>query len=128
MAFLYFEQKKCDFIVLETGLGGLYDCTNIIDHPLVSIITSIGYDHMHILGNTLPEIAYQKAGIINQNSYAIIFEGQPEIDNVFISECKRKNNILTLSKNSLSDVNIILHIIMLLLLICPCKLYKTLYL
>ena len=49
MAFLYFEEKKCDFIVLETGLGGLYDCTNIIKHPLVSVITSIGYDHMHIL-------------------------------------------------------------------------------
>ena len=98
MAFLYFEQKKCDFIVLETGLGGLYDCTNIINHPLVSIITSIGYDHMHILGNTLPEIAYQKAGIIKKNSHTVIFEEQPEIDNVFISECKRKNNILHIVK------------------------------
>lgn len=98
MAFLYFEQKKCDFVVLETGLGGLYDCTNIINHPLVSIITSIGYDHMHILGNTLPEIAYQKAGIIKQNSHTVIFEEQPEIDNVFISECKRKNNILHIVK------------------------------
>lgn len=100
MAFLYFKQKKCDFIVLETGLGGLYDCTNIINHPLVSIITSIGYDHMHILGNTLPEIAYQKAGIIKQNSHTVIFEGQPEIDNVFISECKRKNNILHIVKKA----------------------------
>ena len=98
MAFLYFEKKKCDFIVLETGLGGLYDCTNIINHPLVSIITSIGYDHMHILGNTLPEIAYQKAGIIKKNSHTVIFEEQPEIDNVFISECKRKNNILHIVK------------------------------
>lgn len=100
MAFLYFEQKRCDFIVLETGLGGLYDCTNIIAHPLVSIITSIGYDHMHILGNTLPEIAYQKAGIIKENSHTVIFEGQAEIDNVFISECKRKNNILHIVKKT----------------------------
>ena len=98
MAFLYFEQKQCDFVVLETGLGGLYDCTNIINRPLVSIITSIGYDHMHILGKTLPEIAYQKAGIIKQNSHTVIFEEQPEIDNVFISECKRKNNILHIVK------------------------------
>lgn len=100
MAFLYFEQKKCDFVVLETGLGGLYDCTNIINHPLVSIITSIGYDHMHILGNTLPEIAYQKAGIIKPSSHTVIFEGQPEVDNVFISECERKRNILHIISKS----------------------------
>ena len=100
MAFLYFEQKKCDFVVLETGLGGLYDCTNIINHPLVSIITSIGYDHMHILGNTLPEIAYQKAGIIKPNSHTVIFEEKTEIDNVFISECKRKNNVLHIIRKS----------------------------
>ncbi len=100
MAFLYFEQKKCDFVVLETGLGGLYDCTNIINHPLVSIITSIGYDHMHILGNTLPEIAYQKAGIIKQNSLTVIFEGQSKINNVFICECERKDNVLHIVKKS----------------------------
>ena len=100
MAFLYFEEKKCDFIVLETGLGGLYDCTNIIKHPLVSVITSIGYDHMHILGNTLPEIAYQKAGIIKDNSNTVIFEGQPDIDNVFINECKKKNNTLHIIKKT----------------------------
>ena len=100
MAFLYFEEKKCDFIVLETGLGGLYDCTNIIKHPQVSVITSIGYDHMHILGNTLPKIAYQKAGIIKENSNTVIFEGQPDIDNVFINECKKKNNTLHIIKKT----------------------------
>lgn len=100
MAFLYFEAKKCDFIILETGLGGLYDCTNIIKHPLVSVITSIGYDHMHILGNTLPEIAYQKAGIIKDNSNTVIFKGKPDIDNVFINECKKKNNTLHIIKKT----------------------------
>lgn len=60
MALLYFYRNKVDFVVLETGLGGLYDCTNIISNPLVSIITSIGYDHTHILGNTLPKIASKK--------------------------------------------------------------------
>ena len=100
MAFLYFKEKKCDFVVLETGLSGLYDCTNIINNPLVSVITSIGYDHMHILGNTISEIAYQKAGIIKENANTVIFNGQPEIDNVFITECKRKNNNLHIIKKS----------------------------
>lgn len=94
MALLYFYRNNVDFVVLETGLGGLYDSTNIIRKPIVSVITSIGYDHMHILGNTLPEIAYQKAGIIKENSNTVIFEELPEIDNVFINECNRKNNIL----------------------------------
>ncbi len=100
MAFLYFKEKGCDFVVLETGLGGLYDCTNIINHPLVSVITSIGYDHMHILGNTLPEIAYQKAGIIKENSNTVIFNQESNINNVFITECKNKKNILHLIKKT----------------------------
>ena len=104
MAFLYFKEKKCDFVVLETGLGGLYDCTNIINNPLVSVITSIGYDHMHILGNTLSEIAYQKAGIIKENSNTVIFNQEPDIDNVFINECKNKNNILhIINKSDISN-------------------------
>lgn len=94
IAFLYFEECKCDFIVLETGLGGLYDCTNIIKNPIVSVITSIGYDHMHILGNSLPEIAFQKAGIIKDNSHTVVFDGEPEVNHVFITQCKKKNNIL----------------------------------
>ena len=94
MALLYFYRNNVDFVVLETGLGGLYDCTNIITKPLVSIITSIGYDHMHILGNTLAEIAYQKAGIIKDNSNTVIFQTVPEVDNVFIKQCENKNNIL----------------------------------
>lgn len=94
MALLYFYRNNVDFVVLETGLGGLYDCTNIITKPLVSVITSIGYDHMDILGKTLSEIAYQKAGIIKDNSHTVIFEQEPEVDRVFINECKKKNNTL----------------------------------
>lgn len=100
MALLYFYRNNVDFVVLETGLGGLYDCTNIITKPLVSIITSIGYDHMHILGNTLPEIAYQKAGIIKDNSNTVIFQSIPEVDNVFVKQCENKNNILHIVKES----------------------------
>lgn len=98
MALLYFYRNNVDFVVLETGLGGLYDCTNIITKPLVSIITSIGYDHMHILGDTLKEIAVQKAGIIKNNSYTVIFEQEPIIDKVFVDECQKKNNILYIVK------------------------------
>lgn len=100
MALLYFYRNNVDFVILEIGLGGLYDCTNIITKPLVSIITSIGYDHMHILGNTLPEIAYQKAGIIKKNSNTVIFEQLPEVGNIFVTECKRKNNNLHIVKKT----------------------------
>lgn len=96
MALLYFYRNNVDFVILETGLGGLYDCTNIISKPLVSIITSIGYDHMGILGDTLPKIAYQKAGIIKENSNTVFFAQSQEINEVFIDECKKKNNNLYL--------------------------------
>lgn len=95
---LYFYRKNVDFVVLETGLGGLYDCTNIITNPLISIITSIGYDHMHILGSTLSEIAYQKAGIIKENSNTIFFEQSEKVNNIIIKTCKEKNNNLYLIK------------------------------
>ena len=64
IALCYFKDKQADFVILEVGLGGRGDSTNVIDKPLVSIITSIGYDHMDRLGNTLAEIAGEKAGII----------------------------------------------------------------
>lgn len=100
MGLLYFYRNNTDFVILETGLGGIYDCTNIITKPMVSIITSIGYDHMKILGDTLPKIAYQKAGIIKQNSNTVIFKQSPEVDEVFASECKKKNNKLHIIEKS----------------------------
>ena len=104
MALLYFYRNNVDFVVLETGLGGLNDCTNIITRPLVSIITSIGYDHMRILGDTLQEISYQKAGIIKENSNTVIFEQQYEIEKIFKNECKKKNNVLHIvSANNISN-------------------------
>lgn len=66
MMFCYFAAKQPDFVIVEVGLGGLLDCTNVVD-PLVSVITTIGYDHTDILGETIEEIAYQKAGIIKEN-------------------------------------------------------------
>lgn len=99
MALLYFAKNKCDFVVLEVGLGGIYDCTNIVK-PLVSIINSIGYDHMHLLGNTLKEIAYNKAGIIKENSETVFVEQEHEVNDVIIGKCKVMNNQLHLLKAS----------------------------
>lgn len=94
MAILYFYKNNCDFVVLETGLGGLYDCTNIVN-PIVSIITSIGYDHMHILGNTLVEIAEQKAGIIKENSETIFaLSDEKNVNDKIKETCINKNNKL----------------------------------
>lgn len=66
-AFLYYKNAGCDFVVLETGLGGRFDATNVIERPLASVITSVSLDHVKILGNTVSEIAYEKCGIIKNN-------------------------------------------------------------
>ncbi len=71
IALLYFVREKADIVVLETGIGGLVDSTNIIAPPLVSIITSVSMDHMQLLGNTIEEIAMQKAGIMKTGSEAV---------------------------------------------------------
>jgi dihydrofolate synthase / folylpolyglutamate synthase len=90
MAFDYFAAEQCDIAVIETGLGGLLDSTNIIS-PILSIITNIGYDHQHILGNTLQEIATQKAGIIKENIPVVIGETLPETKQIFVDTANKKN-------------------------------------
>lgn len=90
MAFQEFANQKVDIAVVEVGLGGRLDSTNIIT-PEVSVITNIGLDHTQFLGETLPEIAFEKAGIIKKNVPVVIGERQKEIENVFIAkaeECK----------------------------------------
>lgn len=94
MSILYFYENNCDFVVLETGLGGLYDCTNVVN-SLVSIIASIGYDHMHILGNTLVQIAKQKAGIIKENSQTVfVLSEDVEVNKMIEETCLKRNNEL----------------------------------
>ena len=95
MAIVYFESQKCDVVVMEVGMGGLYDCTNII-YPEISIINSIGYDHMNVLGNSLEEIAFQKAGIIKKNSATIYISQSESVDKVIIDKCTKENNELHL--------------------------------
>jgi len=85
MAFQYFDNEKVDIAVIETGLGGRLDSTNIIT-PLLSVITNIGYDHTNILGNTLQEIAFEKAGIIKAGVPVVISEKQKDTEQVFIGK------------------------------------------
>ena len=77
MALLYFKEQGCQIAVLETGLGGRLDGTNAVGVPVVSIITKIGYDHTAVLGDTLVQIAAEKAGILKEGTKAV-FEGQEE--------------------------------------------------
>jgi len=84
MAFEYFAEQRVDVAVIETGLGGRLDSTNVIV-PELSVITNIGMDHMNILGDTLPLIAAEKAGIIKHKVTAIIGESRDETDEVFLS-------------------------------------------
>lgn len=97
LAILYFAKNNCDIVVLEVGLGGLYDCTNIV-HSLISVFGSIGFDHTAILGNTIEEIATQKAGIIKENSNTVIFE--QEALGVIEKTCKEKNSNLNIIRNN----------------------------
>ena len=79
MALLYFREQQCDVLILETGLGGRLDSTNAVGTPEVSVITKIGYDHMEILGDTLEEIAAEKAGIIKRGTVVVTESQTPEI-------------------------------------------------
>jgi dihydrofolate synthase/folylpolyglutamate synthase len=90
MAFDYFAQKQVDIAIIEVGLGGRLDSTNIIT-PEVSLITNIGMDHLEMLGNTLNKIASEKAGIIKANVPVVISEYQAEIADSFVSIAKKKN-------------------------------------
>jgi len=91
IGFKFFEEQKIDFLVLEVGLGGRFDATNVITNTLVSVVTSISFDHMQYLGNTLEEIAFEKAGIIKENSSVVIYPQSDNIKNVIKKQAKLKN-------------------------------------
>lgn len=99
VAFMHYELYKCDYVVLETGLGGRLDSTNVIENPIKCVITAIGYDHMDRLGNTIEEITSEKAGIIKPDSEVIIYdpcsytkkEEATKILDIFINKCKQQN-------------------------------------
>lgn len=87
IGFLYFKRKNCEWVVLEVGLGGRYDATNVIEKPVVTAITGIDYDHTHILGKTLKKIAYDKAGIIKKGSTFFTAEQRSPLLKMFQEIC-----------------------------------------
>ncbi len=93
MAFDYFAFHEVDFAVIETGLGGRLDSTNVIS-PILSLITNIGYDHMDLLGSTLPLIASEKAGIIKPNTPTVISERQMEVELVFNKKASEEKSLI----------------------------------
>lgn len=91
IAFIWFREMGVNIVVLETGMGGRLDSTNVVDPPELAVITSISYDHMAILGNTLPEIASEKAGIIKPQSDVLLYPQPDDVYSVFEKKCHSEN-------------------------------------
>ena len=90
LAMEYFRRKACDIVVLEVGMGGELDSTNVIDTPEVAIITAMGYDHTQVLGNTMTEIASAKADIIKSGGQVVAYGQNPEAQAVFEQACRER--------------------------------------
>ncbi len=90
LAFAYFAEMHCDVAVIETGLGGRLDATNVLTHPMATVVTSIGMDHQQYLGDTIEKIAFEKAGIMKHNVPAII-NVQKELQRVFRNQAEKVN-------------------------------------
>lgn len=101
MAFEYFSQNKVDVAIIETGLGGRLDATNIV-HPILSVITNIGLDHVSILGNSLAEIAKEKSGIIKKNTPIIIGEATVDSSKIFLEKAKENQSNIVFAEKSLT--------------------------
>ncbi len=97
MALCFFQQENCSIVVLETGLGGRLDATNVVD-PLISVITNIGIDHTQFLGETLEAIAFEKAGIIKNDRPIVIGERQFETTSVFEKKAQEQNASITFAQ------------------------------
>lgn len=105
LAFLYFAEKKCDIVVLETGMGGRLDATNVVTTTILEILTSIGMDHMGFLGNTLAEIAKNKAGIIKPKTSVVSARQEAEAGKVIESVCEQQGCTLqNVQPEKLKDV------------------------
>ena len=88
LAFAYFKEKKCDFVILECGMGGAEDATNVIDAPFMTVFASISMDHMAMLGNTLEEIASVKAGILKEGSLAVSAPQTDSVEAIIAKRCE----------------------------------------
>ena len=99
LAFLYFYRKHCDVVLLETGMGGDLDATNVVKHPICSVITSISMDHMSFLGNTLSDIVHKKAGIIKEKCPVSIGLQEPEAEQILMEQAAKKQAVCVTAKN-----------------------------
>ena len=91
IGFEYFARQNCDIVVLEVGMGGALDSTNVIETPEVAVITNIGLDHTDYLGDTVEKIAETKAGIFKNNGHAVIYRGSAGVEEVFERVCAERN-------------------------------------
>ena len=103
-AFLWFYETKCDIVVLEVGLGGRYDSTNVIKNSLLSVITGIAFDHTEILGDKIEKIAWEKAGIIKENCPALYGGNDEKALAVIEKECEEKHSELTVKNPDLLKI------------------------
>ena len=94
LAFLYFADKNVDYAVIEVGLGGRFDATNVIKSPLLSVITSISFDHMEYLGNTIESIAFEKGGIIKEGRPTVLYRQDLKVYNVIKGLCDERHSQL----------------------------------
>ena len=94
MAMEYFRRQSCDLVVLEVGMGGAMDATNIVENTEVAVITNIGLDHTDVLGNTVEEIAAHKAGIIKEGCHTVVYRGSAGVEAVYEQICKQKRSKL----------------------------------
>ena len=90
ISFLYFKEEEVDYALIEVGMGGRMDATNVIRHPELTVISSISYDHQAFLGDTLEEISWQKAGIIKESCPVVLSENSDEVCKVIEQEAKKK--------------------------------------
>jgi len=104
LGFIYFKRTACDIVVLEVGLGGRLDATNVIDAPEVAVITNIGFDHMEELGDTLEKIAGEKAGIIKPNCRVVLYSQEKCVEDVIAAVCREKGASLAFADSSLAKV------------------------
>ena len=107
IAFEYFLRQNCDIVVLEVGMGGAFDATNVIECPEVAVITNIGLDHTDFLGNTLEEIAATKAGIFKEGGNAVVYRGTPGVEHVFETVCAERN--IRLKKADFDSLKLLSH-------------------
>ncbi len=108
IAFLYFKEKNVDYVLVECGMGGRLDATNVLENPVVTVMASISYDHMQFLGESLEKIAGEKAGIIKPGSICVSYPQKPEVSKVLREYCAKinatyvevdKNNIDVIEEN-----------------------------